>query len=134
MKNLTLSEESSIKSLLHEPHFSYIESTLINKKGVAYLILQKKEVDIFLIASSGFYTDSVFAGLTEKHIEYVAKNAPGDYKKNILNILKDAQAMQSVFEIVKSMDDDIARGATQNQVRINNVIQYIKDNRIVFEF
>lgn len=132
MSNLTLIEESAIKGLLHEPHFSYLESTLINKKKISYLILQKKASEVLLIASSGFSIDSVFAGLTEAHIEYIAKNAPSDYKKAILSILKDEETMKNVNEIVKDMDND--RGGNLNQNRINNVIQYIKDNQAVFKF
>jgi hypothetical protein len=42
--------------------------------------------------------------------------------------------VNGVFEIAKAMDEDLGRGATQNQDRVRNVIQYIKDNRIAFEF
>lgn len=134
MQILLLSEEIKIKGILHEPHFSYIESTLVNKKYIASLIFQKKEEDIFLIASSGFIIDSVFSGLTEKHIEYIAKNAPRNYKENLLKIQEDKEMMQGVFEIAKAMDKDLGESVTQNQQRVRNVIQYIKDNQAVFQF
>jgi len=38
------------------------------------------------------------------------------------------------FEIAKSMDEDLGKNTTQNQDRIKNLIQYIKDNRGAFEF
>ena len=63
-----------------------------------------------------------------------AKNAPEDYKKNILELLNNQEMVNGIFEIAKAMDDDLGRGATQNQDRARNVIQYIKDNRIAFEF
>lgn len=134
MSNLTLSEEFSIKGLMHEPHFSYLESTLDNRRKVSQLVLQKGVSDLLLIASSGLSIDSVFAGLSEEHIEYIAKVAPSDYKKAIVSILKDNRTMQEVFEIVNSMDDKIGEGSTQNQDRIKKVIRYIKDNQLVFKF
>jgi hypothetical protein len=32
------------------------------------------------------------------------------------------------------MDEDLGEKITKNQERVRNVIQYIKDNRMVFEF
>jgi hypothetical protein len=127
-------DENDIKKNIHEPHFSYIEGTIMERKGVAYSILQRDENEILLAASSGFLIDSVFSGLSAKHIEYIAKNGPKDYKDNILKLLQDQEMMQGVFEIAKAMDDDLGRGATQNQERVKNVIQYIKDNRVAFKF
>ncbi len=133
MSELSFEEDLKIRKFIREPHLSYIDSTIGNRKNVAYLVLQKKEDEILLIDKSGFIIDSVFAGLTEKHIEYIAKNAPRDYKKNILSALADKKMMDGVLEIVRSMDDDV-QGMTKNQERINNVIRYIKDNIIAFQF
>lgn len=127
-------EELNIIENLREPHLSYIMGTMVEKKRVAYLVLQKDETDILLIASSGFLIDSVFAGLSEKNIEHIAKRGPQKYKESLIKILKDQEMMNGVFEIVKSMDEDLRGQATQNQDRIRSVIQYIKDNRIAFEF
>jgi len=134
MINLTSPEEFNIKGIIQEPHFSYIESTLNNRKDVSCSVLRRNENDILLIASFGFIIDSVFAGLTEKHIEFIAKNGPGDYKENLLKILQDQEMMKGVFEITLDMDTDMGKNITQNQDRVRNVIQYIKDNKIVFEF
>lgn len=134
MIGLTSQEEFSIRGIIYEPHFSYIESTLANRKKVSMAILQRNVDSILSIDSSGFIVDSIFAGLTEKHIEYIAKNAPKDCKDNILKILKDKEMMGGVFEISKAMDEDLGGGVTQNQDRVKNVIQYIKDNQPVFEF
>jgi hypothetical protein len=134
MLNLTPTEEFSIKGMMQEPHFSYIESTLLNKKTVSYSIIPRKESDILLIASSGFLIDSVFAGLTEKQIECIAKNAPEDYKTNILKILNEPEMMKGIFEIARSMDQDAGGNDRKNEERVDNVIRYINDNQVAFEF
>ena len=131
---IDLLSELKIYKLLGKPHFSYVLNSVANRKTVASSMLQRDEGVILLADSDGFLIDSVFAGLSGKHIEHIAKNAPRDYKNNILKILQDQEMMRGVFEIAKAMDDDLGRGTTQNQDRVKNVIQYIKDNRIAFEF
>jgi hypothetical protein len=134
MKDLTAQEEFNIQGIIQEPHFSYIDSALTNRKRVSYSILVRKEGDILLVDSSGFLIDSVFAGLTERHIEYIAKNGPKNYKENLFKILQDKEMLHGVSEIIQAIDKESGENATQNRERINNVIQYIKDNRVVFEF
>lgn len=134
MLELTSTEEFAIRGNIQEPHFSYSESSVINRKRVSISILQRNITDILLIDSSGFVIDSIFAGLSEKHIEHIAKNGPRDYKENILKILKDKEMMRGVFEIAKAMDEDLGRGSVRHQERVKNVIQYIKDNQVAFEF
>ena len=133
-RDLTMLEELNIIENLREPHLSYIMGTVVEKKRVAYLVLGKDQADILLIASSGFLIDSVFSGLSEKNIEHIAKIGPQKYKESLIKILRDQEMMREVFEIVKAMDEDLGGQATQNQSRVRNVIQYIKDNRIAFEF
>ena len=132
--NIPIETELTIRKYLREPHFSYIEESIFNRKQVSTILLSKKQDEILLIDSYGFNFDSVFAGLTEKHIEYIAINGPKNYKENLLKILQDQEMMKGVFEIAKAMDEDLGENVTQNQDRIKNVIQYIKDNLIVFEF
>lgn len=129
-----IKEEIEKVDHLEHPHLFFIGENK-TKKNTAYQILKEyKENEILIIDPYGFSVDSVFSGLTEKHIEYIAKTAPQDYKDNILKILSDQEMMKGVFEIAKAMDDDLGRGTTQNQERVRNVTQYIKDNRTVFEF
>ncbi len=132
---LKILEEISIRESFEDPHLSYIFGTVQERKRVAYLILAKKENEILLINRSGFLIDSVFAGLSGKNIEYIAKNGPRKYKENLWKILQDQEMMDGVFEISKDMDRDLnTKNASQNQIRIANVIQYIKDNSPVFKF
>lgn len=134
MINISPDNEFDIDRQLREPHFSYIDDNVLNKKKVSFLILSKDNSRILLVDSYGFIFDSIFTGLSEKHIEHIAKNGPKDYKENILKILKDKEMMQGVFEIAKAMDEDLGGGSTRHQTRVKNVIQYIKDNQVVFEF
>lgn len=129
-----IEKEIEIIDHISHPHlFSFGDEK--SKKNISQQIFKNyEEKEILIIDPYGFLIGSVFAGLTEKHIEYIAKNAPKDYKDNILKLLQDQEALKGVFEIAKAMDDDLGRGSTQNQDRARNVIQYIKDNRIAFEF
>lgn len=132
--SIDLEKELLIRSNLKEPHYSYLDDSISNKKKVSYLISSKNINEILLVDSYGFLFDSIFAGITEKQIEYIAENAPKDYKDNILKLLRDQEMMRGGFEIAKAMDEDLGREATQNQDRVRNVIQYIKDNKTAFEF
>lgn len=134
VEDVSLMEEIEIEQNLREPFGNYVNPSLIEKKKVAFSILTRGEVAVLLLDRYGFTVDFIFAGLTEKHIEYIAKNAPRDYKDNILKILQNQEMMKGVFEIAKAMDDDSGGGSTRHQERVRNVIQYIKDNRIAFEF
>jgi len=42
--------------------------------------------------------------------------------------------MKRIIEVAKAMDEDTDNKETSNQRRIQNVIQYIKDNQMVFQF
>jgi len=133
-EKISIVKEMEIEKNLREPFGDYISPSLIVKKKIAYSILDREDIAVLLLDRYGFTLDYIFAGLTEKHIEYIAKNAPKNYKENILKTLRDQEMMKGVFEIAKAMDEDLGRGATQNQDRVRNVIQYVKDNRIAFEF
>ena len=131
---LAIEEELEIEERISEPFSNYFSGSLSEKKRVSLSIFQRKENEILLVNNYGFTIDFIFSGLTEKHIEHIANNAPKDYKENIMKILQDQEMMKGVFEIAKAMDEDLGRGATQNQDRVRNVIQYIKDNRVAFQF
>lgn len=131
---VTILEELNIRDSIEAPHFLYVEGTMLEKRRVAYLILQRKEDEVLLIDRTGFLVDSVLAGLSEKHIEHIAKSGPRDYKENILKSVKDQKILAEVVAIAKAMDEDLGGGSTRHQTRVKNVIQYIKDNQVVFEF
>ena len=77
---------------------------------------------------------AIVAGLTEKQVEYVAKNAPKDYKIELAKSISNEYKMQEVMKIAKIMDDDMGDGITQNQKRIKAIHQYVLDNWTVFQF
>lgn len=133
-KDLSISEEMAIEQSIREPFADYLFSPLNIKCDISFSIRSRDENEILLLDIYGFSLDFIFAGLTEKHIAYIAKNAPKNYKENLLKILQDIEMMKGVFEIAIDMDTDIGKNVTQNQDRVKNVIQYIKDNRVAFEF
>lgn len=126
--------KTDISGKLAMPHLSYGKLNLASKNAIAVDVLLRKNEEITLITSSGIGTSAVFAGLTEKTIEYLAINAPSDYKKEIWALLDNSAEVDDILEIAKNLDDDLGRGATKNQERVKNVMQYVKDNRMVFEF
>lgn len=131
---LTTLEEFDIFEKLQFPHFMFSGKDIQSQRRMAFEIFSRKEEEILLVTSYGFEYAGVLAGLTEKHIEYIAKKGPKDYKENLLKTLKDQETMKGVFEIAKAMDEDLGRGSVKNQERVKNVIQYVKDNKIAFEF
>ena len=131
--DLKILEEYKIRDFIENPDFTYVEGTILERRRVSVSILMRREVEVLLIHKSCFLIDSVFAGLSENHIEYIAKNGPKNYKENLLKILDDQGMMKGVFEIAEAMDEDLGDNITKNQERVKNVIQYIKDNRVAFE-
>jgi hypothetical protein len=132
--NLTPLEETDIIGNFQTPHLQTANINMNSEKRVSRNILSRKEDEILLVNSNAFSRISVIAGLSEKHIEYIAKNAPQDYKTNIFKILRDSDMMNGVFEIARSMDQDAGNSDSRNEDRINNVIRYVNDNQIAFEF
>ena len=132
--NLDTIEEFDILENIQYPHLSFDVDLLADRKKVSLLVSRKSVEEILLIDKNGFYIDSVFAGLSEKQIEYFAKNAPAEYKKKIIEIFDDQEMMKGVWEITKAMDVDEGDGLTKNQDRIKKVVQYIQDNWAVFKF
>lgn len=133
-EKIDILEEIEIEKNIREPFGDYINPSLPVKKKVSYSIILREENMLLLLDKYGFAIDFIFAGLTETHIEYIAEKAPKGHKDNILKLLQDQEMMNGVFEIAKAMDDDLGDNSTKNQERVKNVIQYIKDNRIAFEF
>jgi hypothetical protein len=119
---------------LQSPYLLPSQNDILAKKKIAFLVASKNEEEILLVSPGGFLSSTVLAGITEKNIEHVAKNAPREYKKNIIEALGNQETMKEIMEIAKAMDDDLGRNITKNQDRIRNVIQYIKDNIQVFQF
>ncbi len=132
-ETLTLVEEFDITRKLQFPH-TFSCTNIFQKKELAYYAFAKNNSEILLITPGGFQANFILAGLSEKHIEYIATNAPTEYKKELLDSFLKKYTLKEIFEIAQSMDEDLGGGATQNQERVKNVIQYISDNRIAFEF
>lgn len=131
-KNLNIIEEYDLRALIESPELSYVENSVLERKKVAKNILNRKAEEILLINKTGFYIDSVFAGLDEKKIEFFAKNSPLEYKKNLIKIFQDKEMIDGVWEVARAMDEDEGNNLMSNQDRIKKVIQYIRDNQSIF--
>jgi hypothetical protein len=116
------------------PYIHFPQDSMSGKKMLAWHINNLPEDDLLLSPSTAFSYSSILAGLSEKHIEYFAKKAPRDYRAELFSSFSQEYKIKEVFEIAKAMDADLKNNSTKNQERIKNVIQYINDNRVVFEF
>jgi hypothetical protein len=116
------------------PHISFPQESIEQKKLLALHVLNSSANEILLSPSYAFSYPAVISGLIETHIEYIAKHAPVNYKKELLGAIIQNYKIKEIFEIVQSMDDDMSPGKTGNQTRMRNVIQYVFDNKKVFEF
>ena len=116
------------------PHIVFSQDTIQQKKMLAWHISSLSGEEVLLASSLSFSYEGVIAGLTVSQIEYFAKNAPENYKKELANSFLNEARMNEVFEIAKMMDDDLGNGVKRNQERIKNVYQYIYDNLVVFQF
>ena len=121
--------EQFIVPYIHFPHKTEGQKIMLAQ------YISNLDVKSLLIPSCYIFSYSpIVAGLTEKHVEYVAKNAPAVYKTELLNAVSQDYKLQEIFNIAKLMDDDLGNNSTENQMRIRNIVQYIKDNKTIFEF
>lgn len=125
---LTTLEEFDITRKIQFPH-TFPQSTIAQKKAIAYSILARDIDSILLVSPMGFKSPSMLAGISEKNIEYIAKKAPLEYKQQLFILMNDVDSINEALEISKSMDED---SNTNNFTRVVNVIRYIKDNLQIF--
>ncbi len=131
--NLSTLEEFDAQRKFEFPHLLYVADNLTAKKNIAYTVLAKREDEILLMSPAGFEDAAVVAGLGVANIEYFIKNAPMEYKENLIKAINNSLLFKDVWEIVQSMDEDEGDGLTRNQERVKKVIQYIFDNKVVFQ-
>ena len=134
MNELSLIEEINITQSIKMPHLMHEKIDAVAKISIAQSILVRKPEDIMLISSMGFETSSIIAGLSSQAIQYIATNAPLEYRRSIWSVIDNGAEVADILKIAKIMDDDRGSGSTAHQERVLNLIQYIKDNRIAFEF
>lgn len=79
---LSVTEEQNIYRLLVKPYLLRLGISVNDKKFISSKTLLRPEKTILLLESFCFSFDSILAGLSEKNIEYITKNAPAAYKKN----------------------------------------------------
>lgn len=132
--NLGLLREFDVINEIQSPHLMHKNFSFVVKQKIAYSILSRKANEILLLNGTGFSEGAVFAGLSEKHIEYIAIHAPREYKEELISLIKKDHKRDEIGEIAKAMDEDLGGGSVRHQTRVKNVIQYIKDNQVVFEF
>lgn len=126
--------EDDVIEKLTIPYIFFPQNNLEQKKNLAIYIYNLDSELLLIPSRFAFSYPAFLSGLSEKHIEYFAKNAPVDYKKELFSSIQKEYIVKEMIEIAKVMDKDLGDNINKNQSRIKNNIQYIKDNRIVFEF
>lgn len=116
------------------PHIAFSQDTIQQKKALAWHTSALKGEELLLGSAFAFSYEGLIAGITSEQIEYFAKHAPENFKKELANSILTEYRMKAVFEIAKMMDDDLGDGVMQNQKRIKSVYRYILDNWTVFNF
>jgi len=116
------------------PHIVFPQDTIQQKRALAWHIISLKGEELLLTTSFSFSYPAIIAGISESNIEYIAKNAPRKYKTELFEAIKKDYVQKEILEIAKAMDEDLGENVTKNQIRIKDIIKYIKDNHVVFEF
>lgn len=126
--------ETEIIEKLSLPHIVFAQGSLAQKVKLAWHVYSLSPAELLLASCFSFSYPAIVAGITVESIEYFAKNAPAEFKKELAKTFLAEYRMKEVFEITKMMDDDLGNGIKQNQERIKKVYQYIVDNWAVFQF
>ena len=132
--NLTTLEEFDIERKMQFPHLVYPKISSVTKKKVSLDVLSRDNEELLSISPLGFSDPSVVAGLTEKHIEYFAKNGPREHKENLMKVFSEQAVFDETVDIIKFMDEDQGINSSINRDRFKKVSRYVQDNWILFQF
>lgn len=116
------------------PYVFFKQDTLFQKKTLTKYVMSLNNEEILLFTTFSFSVSAIIAGLNEEQIEYIAKNAPKDYKMQVFSSISQEYKIKEILEIAKYMDDDFGDNIIENQNRVKKVLKYIRDNKIVFQF
>lgn len=133
MNQLNVLEEFDITQSIQMPHLMFPELDDVSKRKIAESVFGRKPDEVLLITSLGFETSSVVAGLSLQAIEYIAKNAPLEYRESIWSVIDNGAEVKDMLKIAKAMDDGRGNGSRVHQERVLNLIQYVKDNQVAFQ-
>lgn len=125
--------EDELREKLALPHVVFVSDTPEKAALLAWHTLSLANEEILLMTPFAFTYGGILAGLSLQAIEYIAKNAPDKYKKELIEAINKDYIQREVFEIAKEMDDDLGN-SYKNQQRIKSVLQYISDNKSAFIF
>lgn len=126
--------EDDISDKVVLPYVYYDQETMGGKLLLAKYVMQARPEVLLLPSYFLFSYSAVAAGLTEKQLEYIASNAPAEYKKELSKTFSNENKIKEVIEIGRMLDDDYGQNTEKNQERIRRVYQYIRDNSIAFQF
>ena len=114
------------------PFVYFPQNNILSKKQLA---IHTATLDNNLLLSTSwlFSFPATLSGLDYDQVVYIAEHAPAVYKKQLLETTKTTYKIREALEISKALDESNGSG-TQNQDRLKNIIQYVKDNSIAFEF
>ena len=116
------------------PYIFLPQVSIEQKKALAWHINSLTGEELLLPSIFLFSYSGIIAGLTIEHIEYILKNAPKDYKIELLKWFQNNYFMKDVLKIAKMMDEDLGENVTQNQNRIKKNFRFVSDNLEVFQF
>lgn len=130
---MNLLEEFDITNNFQVPHLMYHPIDSTSKKRVAANIFGRSNEAILLITPEGLGRSSVFAGLTQNHLEHIALHAPVEHKAEIFKLLDNSAEIEDILNIAKGLDEDMGGNTTKNLDRVKKNIQYVRNNKVVFE-
>lgn len=115
------------------PFIYFPQNNIQSKKQLAIHIYGLSNNLVLLPTSWTLSFPAVLSGINHNQIEYIARYAPSTYKKQLLETIGTPYKVQEALEISRALDSSNDTNM-QNQNRVKSIIQYIKDNRIAFEF
>lgn len=131
MQELSPIEEVDIIARILYPHFIYPIKNLRQKALLANYISTISSQRALLLEVFSLEEPAILAGLTQKQIEYIAKQGILEQKKALFDGFNNPQKLQEILEIAKVMDEK-SSNAQENTQKIYQIVQYFKNNKIIF--
>lgn len=121
--------ESLIRKELFSPYLLPAE-TQQDRQKIALLILSKSNEELLLMDPYAYQENVILAGLTERHLEFLAFYAPEPIKRFLWEGFSTRETIESAYNLALSLSKD----QEAHRKRMLFLIRYIRDNESVFRF
>lgn len=128
-QELSTLEEFDILSELQFPEYIFSIDSIEEQLAFSTYISSLSGRRILIVHDGILNYPFVVAGLTETHIEIILKEGSANMKKTLMNNILNIEFQEEISRFITELDRH--NKTTENFTRFKNILQYVKDNKII---